>query len=150
MSAATTLILAAAGLEQPQTMLAQIHARGAKAVVSRLAAGDGTGWDQVLGRIEAGTPAWLEVGLALKPGTDAGSGEALSTAMATALLSNPEEVLRRGAPVFGERTICSVPLIEPSAGEIAIYRSKARSALAQVKAPDLLPAARRCSEEVGS
>ena len=130
--AAATLMLAAAGTYQPSALLAQIHSQGAKAVVSQLAAGDGAGWDQVLGQVEAGSKPWLDVGLALKPGADAGSGEALSVSMATALLSNPEDVLRSAVPAFGEKTICSMPLIEPSPQQAASYNTKARMALARV------------------
>ena len=147
--AVAALILGAASTEQPSALLAQIHAQGAKAVVGRLAAGDGEGLDQVLGQVAAGARPWLHVGLALKPGADAGSGEALSASMAAALLNNPEDVLRLAVPAFGENTICSVPLIEPSPDQVASYQAKARTALARVESPDLLPMARRCSERFG-
>ncbi len=139
-------MLSAAGSQQPPALLAQIHARGAKAVVGQLETGNGAGWDQVLGQIETGEKTWLQVGLALRPGADAGSAESLSVSMATALLSNPEDVLRLAVPAFGEKTICSVPLIEPSPEQEEAYTAKARAALARVSSPDLLSLAQLCAE----
>ncbi len=96
------------GLEysaQPDAILRQIAARGAAPVVKELY-GHSADWGKVLAAIKAGDDAWLNVAVALRPGTDAGSSSMLSEAVGLALIGAPLGVLRIAIPTFSVDTIC--------------------------------------------
>jgi hypothetical protein len=76
-----------------ENLLADVNARGARAVVATLRS-DTSLWDQVMTNIGHGSRQWLEVAAALRPGTDAGASEALDEAVFLALRSAPTRVLQ--------------------------------------------------------
>lgn len=90
-----------------ESLLADIHARGARAVVAALRSESGQ-WDQVMGSIGHGSREWLNVAAALRPGTDAGSAETLDEAVFLALKHQPIRVLQLLKDgTFEIATVCS-------------------------------------------
>lgn len=74
-------------------VLAAVRARGPHAVVAALWSDDGR-WNQVMTNIGSGRPEWLNVAVALRPGTDAGTAETLDEAIFFALRTAPAAVLK--------------------------------------------------------
>jgi hypothetical protein len=79
----------------PQAIRAMLREADASAVVQSLDAGDkpANAWTQLIGRIEGGEAAWLDLVPLLKPGTDAATAEDLKIALSRALRANPQGVL---------------------------------------------------------
>ena len=75
------------------SILADIRTNGAQPVVAALWSGDGR-WNQVMVNIGSGRSDWLQVGVALRPGTDAGAAEELDEAIFLALGTAPVAVLK--------------------------------------------------------
>ena len=100
----------AAGTLTPASVLADINARGAYAVVKDLF--DKPEWSVILDHIETGQSQWLKVAVALYGGTDAGSTEMITSAAGVALLHQPRRVLLEVGPVLGLEGICSAPDID--------------------------------------
>jgi hypothetical protein len=73
--------------------LADVRAHGARVVVAALWS-DNDRWNQVMENIGRGGSEWLEVAVALHPGTDAGAAEALDEAVFFALKPSPVAVLK--------------------------------------------------------
>jgi hypothetical protein len=121
-----------------------IAREGATRVVRRLDSGDGRRWGAVLRHVQGGQAPWLAAAIRLKPGTDGATAEGLSAAVATALLSNPGNVLRLMSPAYGVQRICIVPMIEPAPEAVATYRAKAAIALATVSSPKLTALVQQC------
>lgn len=95
-------------------LIERIDQQGPRAVVDDLAfSKDTSQWAFVLSQIESGDPAWLEVAIRLKPGTDASTSESLSIAVALALPNAPANVLPLTDHGFTLTHMCSAPLIEP-------------------------------------
>jgi len=136
--------LSVAGIE------GQIDHDGAKAVVGRLTAGTGKPWRAVLTHIESGQEAWLKVAHALHPGVDAGSGEDLAAAVATALRNNPAPVLKMTGPDFPLAQVCDIPLIEPSDAQVARWKRRVTTALARVKDISLAEKVRQCRAAIAA
>jgi hypothetical protein len=118
----------AAGVS-PTIVMADIERDGAKKVVARLNGGSGAGWETVRAGIASGKRAWLDVARAIRPGVDAGTGEDLTGALATALRVNPSAVLRLVGSDFQLTQICGVPLIEPTHAQVAAWKRSALAAL---------------------
>lgn len=78
---------------QASSILADVKAQGAGAVVASLWSDSGH-WNQVMANIGRGRPEWLEVAVALHPGTDAGAAETLDEAVFFALRTAPVSVLK--------------------------------------------------------
>lgn len=95
--ATTWSLCARAAQSSPSTLQAReisadIKLYGAKAVVAKLWA-DNRKWDEIMANIGRGDRGWLEVAVALNPGTDAGASEELNEAMFLALKPAPVTVL---------------------------------------------------------
>lgn len=75
------------------SILADVRSHGARAVVASLWS-DTNRWNQVMANIGRGRPDWLEVAVALHPGTDAGAAETLDEAVFFALRTAPVAVLK--------------------------------------------------------
>jgi hypothetical protein len=73
--------------------LADVKAQGARTVVAALWSDNGR-WNQVMANVGDGKPEWLEVAVALRPGTDAGAAETLDEAIFFALKTAPVAVLQ--------------------------------------------------------
>ena len=84
---------AASASPQAGSILTDVKTRGAKAAVATLWA-DNSDWDGVMAAIGRGKPEWLEVAVALQPGTDGGAAETLDEAVFLALEPSPVAVLR--------------------------------------------------------
>jgi hypothetical protein len=76
-----------------ESILEDVNTRGPQPVVAALRS-DSNQWDQVMTNISHGNPHWLNVAAALRPGTDAGSSEALNEAVFLALKPAPTRVLQ--------------------------------------------------------
>jgi hypothetical protein len=77
----------------PRSLLAEVRARGARAVVEELWE-DGGGWSEFTQGVASGAAEWLEVAVALAPGTDAGATSELLVALFLALEPAPERTFR--------------------------------------------------------
>ncbi|MBV9114916.1 MAG: hypothetical protein JOY67_19060 [Hyphomicrobiales bacterium] len=108
--------------------------------------GKGRLWNKTLANIETGDRKWLEVAASLREGTDAGSGEDLSMAVAHALLRAPERVLAMTPSPFPLDEICTMPDIEPPLARYRSYIRKAKTALAGVHQAVLVEVRDRCIE----
>jgi hypothetical protein len=88
-------------------LLTDIELHGANSVVKKLWVTD-RAWDDVMAAIANGKKDWLDVAVALRPGTDGGASETLDEAMFLALQSAPIAVLKRldGNP-FDTDFVCS-------------------------------------------
>ncbi len=121
-----------------------IQKHGPKKVVDQLAKGDGKAWLEVEQHIANGDANWIELALELRPGTDAGTGEGLVIALATALPKNPEAVLDLEGGTMSLKNVCSLPFIEPEEAFVKSYSAAALQALDSVKTPSLQVEAEVC------
>jgi hypothetical protein len=134
---AGTDALAATALS-PEGIAQDIEANGAKAVVDRLwNSGD---YDRLLDHIDKGTSAWVALAPKLAAGTDAGSSEGLTIALAYALPRNPEAVLAVLDPknaVLKPDMVCGAPFIEDTVKDMPRYIKRAKAAVSRVKVRSL-------------
>jgi hypothetical protein len=130
--------------------MSEIARDGAAKVLSRLTAGSGVAWDETVARIASGQDEWLAVARALRPTVDAGTGEALTEALAKALANNPTGVLMMTGKDFPISQICDIPFIEPTETQVAHWKRKVLAALEQVKDASLSQKARACRAAIAS
>ena len=139
-----------AGSVTASQLMAEITRDGAVVVVNRLAAGSGASWANVLTHIESGQDAWLGVARALRSGVDAGTGEDLTTAVATALRGNPAGVLKMTDSGFPIAQVCDVPLIEPTGAQVQHWKHDVLSALARVHDAGLSEKVQQCRAAIST
>ena len=95
----------------PKAIMQDIQLKGARAVVSQLYEHPQT-WRLILADIATGDQSWLEVAVALHPGSDAGSSEMLTLAVGAALENNPANVFQTALKAFQLKSICSGPDVD--------------------------------------
>jgi hypothetical protein len=95
----------------PKSILQEVKLKGARAVVSELYGTPKT-WHATLERIASGDQSWLDVAVALHPGSDAGSSEMLNLAVGAALENNPAKVFQTTLKTFQLKSICSAPDVD--------------------------------------
>lgn len=78
--------------QSPELLLKRIRSEGAVAVVRSL--WDTRGWSDLTDHVASGDPQWVDVAMAISPGTDAGATEELADALFVALGQNPAYVLK--------------------------------------------------------
>lgn len=78
--------------KNPSALIAEINKMGASQVIRTL--WGKPDWYNVTERIASGEAAWIDVAVALRAGSDAGSTSELHSAMFLALSKNPDYVLR--------------------------------------------------------
>lgn len=114
-----------------------IEQQGAGVVISRLYQNNEREWQYVTDKIATGENRWLKVASLLAPGTDAGSSETLTTAVALAIPHNPAGVLgtltEREMPL-SIRQVCRLPFYMMSEPEFNQYVLDAIRALYKVPA----------------
>jgi hypothetical protein len=122
----------------PQKVERMIDRYGARQTVNKLAnAGpddtrtDFGDYDKVLDGVASGDARWLALVPKLRPGTDAGTAEALRIAVAYALPENPAGVLHLITRLPSWQDVCTYPMIEPTDEEMQAYF---RAAIPAVKA----------------
>ena len=96
---------------KPESLRQEIKSRGARAVVSKLY-DDSNSWHFILTKIATGDRSWLEIAVALHPGSDAGSSEMLTLAVGEALEHNPINVFQIAPKAFQLSFICSGPDVD--------------------------------------
>ena len=89
----------------PSMILQQIRNRGASAVVRELYDDQST-WNLVLKNISSSLPAWIDVSLALMPGSDAGASSMLHDALFEVLGKNPEYILEHAEGKYQISELC--------------------------------------------
>jgi hypothetical protein len=101
----------------PEALIADIHGRGAGAVVSEIYEDDRR-WAAVRAGVASGSRAWLDVARRLKPeAPTSGPGQDLTVAVATALERAPAQVLAvLDGQSFDADDVCSLNTIEDSLG----------------------------------
>jgi hypothetical protein len=135
---------ALAGALTPGQIEQSIRSHGARQTVQSLERRKQ--FDAVLDRIATGNTAWVEIAPALAKGTDAGSAEGLTVALATALPKNPPAVLAvlDDGPVTGAQAVCGLPFIEPGQKEATDYLARAIPAVAAVADSPRVPRRAAC------
>ena len=126
---------------------AGIDATGAKAVIASLDK-DAARFAKVSDAIATADPVWLTIALRLRQGSDAGTGETLSNALAQALPNAPERVLALVGHGYDVGNLCTSPFIEPAAGVAEAYEAKAIAALQSVTDPALKATVDECIKGV--
>jgi hypothetical protein len=128
----------------PPAIIADIGQYGAPKVVKQLNAGSGAQWKAVIAGVATGQNAWLDVARAIQPGVDAGTGEDLTSAVASALKVNPAAVLQLIGTEFPLEKVCDIPLIEPTNAEVASWKRRALAALDRVRDASLTTKVHDC------
>lgn len=157
LAAFTTLALcatvAAAQVPSAAALSAEIDAKGAKEVVTRLnnttPGADGQNeWNRVTHEMWLGHTAYIELAPRLVSGTDAGTSEDLGICLAHALPLAPVTVLRatdlKNGPALGVSRVCGVPFIEDTVKDLPAYIRAAREKVGAVTAPELKPVKAAC------
>jgi hypothetical protein len=124
-----------------------IDATGAKAVVAALDR-DEARFRKVSDAVATADPVWLTIALRLHEGSDAGTGEALSHALAQALPNAPERVLALVGHGYTVGNLCTSPFIEPAPGVAEAYEAKAVAALQSVTDPALQTTVAECTKGI--
>jgi hypothetical protein len=91
--------------EDPQSLTRQVNKTTARWVIWKLWENRGS-WNNVMKGIASGEEAWVELAIALYPGSDAGTATDLHDAMFQALGQNPTYVLRRAEPTYPLSDLC--------------------------------------------
>ena len=128
----------------------EIEVDGAKTIVDRLfSSPENRDWERLLNEIERGRPECIRLAKALRPGTDAATGETLKIALSRALGTNPSEVLALGDGVYPSNSICRDGNIAPTPEQHRGFIRRARAGLASVRAPALLVRRDACLRRLG-
>lgn len=125
----------------------EIDGKGAKAVIAALDR-DAARFGKVGDAIATADPVWLTIALRLREGSDAGTGETLSYALAQALPNAPERVLALVGHGYSVGNLCTSPFIEPAPGVAEAYEAKAVAALQSVTDPALKTTVDECIKGV--
>jgi len=149
LSAGTAYAASEACCDSAESLLQAIDKNGGQSIVH------GLGYDEVdkiLSHIETGDPKWLAVAGKLAPYADAGFGEGLGIALATALPVAPQEVLTLAGkePPLSLSIICGLPFIEPDTEFLKNYISKTRKALEATTTPDLQQKKAECLKQINT
>lgn len=101
-----------------------------------------TEWVYILKQIETGDAQWLNVARALRRGMDVGSHSMmeLETAVSSALLTAPANVLRIAGAEFSIQAVCTPPLFELEEAKAEVVIAALRRfeiALSKVSDPEL-------------
>ena len=126
---------------------AEIDGKGAKTVIAALDR-DQARFGKVGDAIATADPVWLTIALRLRAGSDAGTGETLSYALARALPNAPERVLALAGHGYSVGNLCTSPFIEPAPGVAEAYEAKALAALQSVTDPALKTTVEECIKGV--
>ena len=125
---------------------AEIDAKGAKAVIDRLASShvDAMGqndWSRTMDQIWNGRLAYIALAPKLARGAESGPAQDLSVALARALTAAPEAVLRvidrHDGPVLGVNRVCGAPFADSAAKDVPGYLQAAQAAVGDVDTPRL-------------
>jgi len=92
----------------PETLIEQVHANGARAVLDREYSNEER-WRDLIHGVESGSDAWLQVAAALYAASDAGASEELESAVGEALAVHPSSVFRIAYPAFDASRVCGEP-----------------------------------------
>ena len=125
----------------------EIDSKGAKATLVALDQDDAR-FGKVSDAIAMADPVWLTIALRLRAGSDAGTGETLSRALAQALPNAPERVLALVGRGYDVDNLCTSPFIEPAPGVAEAYEAKAIAALQSVTDPALKTTVDECIKGV--
>ena len=131
------------GALEPDAVLADINARGARAVLSRASTNEA-----LFDGIETGHPKWLEVARQLRAVSDASVALSLDYAVARALPHAPDQVLLLVGRGFTIDSVCTCPFVEPEPGVVEDYARRAEAALRRVTAPGLTQLRDQCLARV--
>ena len=125
----------------------EIDSKGAKITLTALDQ-DHARFGKVSDAIATADPVWLTIALRLRAGSDAGTSEILSYALAQALPNAPERVLALVGHGYDIGNLCTSPFIEPAAGVAEAYEAKAIAALQSVTDPALKATVDECIKGV--
>jgi hypothetical protein len=147
---AATLVLAgivSAETPSANSIEARIRAQGVKAVIAGFVK-EPAQWEQVLNHVQSGDPAWLQVAVDMKAGTDGGLTASLDQAVSLAIQNNPAGVLELSSKGFSLGTICQDRQIEPTPQQHAAFLLHTRAALEKISRKDLLASKKACLSEL--
>jgi hypothetical protein len=102
-----------------------------------------------MSKSSTGSNVWLDVGIKLPPGVDAGSGRNLTGAFSSALTHNATGVLSRlNTTTLTANNVCQSRYIEASAAREKDYQLMARAALSKVTDPKLTIRKKACLAQI--
>jgi hypothetical protein len=128
------------------TILADVRAQGARAVVANLSSDTAT-WNRLVANVGRGNQEWLKVAAALRPGTDAGASEALDEAIFLSLKASPAAVLQLMKDgVFETTMVCSSNIgIDYSPAQSRRFIRERIQAVNRVTDPNLAAVREHCA-----
>jgi hypothetical protein len=116
----------------PGWLKAEIQARGAKDVVTRLF--DSNRDDEVADMIGTGQTGWLDLVPLYAPGTDGGPAEGLTIGLAHALPRNAAGVLKAvKLAKLDPRSVCGAPFFDNDPADTPAYYRRSIKAVSQVR-----------------
>jgi len=129
----------------PEVISEQIRKHGAFLIRGSL---EYAGWMYVIQHIETGDKKWLEVGVGLLSGSDAGATHSLQMALSEALVISPSEVLQL-APEYTIESVCSEDVDNYNTYEEAVAKNKkAIKAVSSIDDPRLNKRKKTCLKEL--
>lgn len=126
----------------PATVSRTIALKGPGAAINALNAHHE--WDAALDRIGSGDDRWLALAAQLRQGSDAGTSEAIDSALSEAIARNPAGVLRTFGRGVRATEVCHDRAIEPTPGQVRAFAQTTQRALRGVADPALGPARDAC------
>ncbi|MDO6414731.1 hypothetical protein Q4F19_10105 [Sphingomonas sp. BIUV-7] len=124
----------------------QVRTQGPARAVADLSSdgvGRGSRWDILMIAIESGDVGWLRVAGALRPGATGAAGEALLSALSTALRRNAPGVLGMMGPTIRAEDIC-YQRIDARPIDDKVFEVHTRNALVSVADPRLTALRDKC------
>ena len=132
----------------PEAIANRIDEHGARSVVSEIWKSEAE-WACILSHISSGQSNWLDLSVALRPGTDAAAGLSLRFAVSRAIPNNPGGVLKLTlSGPFSVADVCTSPFIEPDPGIAEDFEKSAIEALKTVTDTELSQARDECLEKI--
>jgi hypothetical protein len=127
------------GTIQPKAITQAIDSVGPEVVIHKLSNDDAAEpknrWNDVLHKIQTGSPVWLDVGSKLANGAQGGTIEDLWYSLSIALTHNAAGVLSRFGSTYWIESVCRVPYYEGSKESVSGYRISASAALRKITDP---------------
>jgi|SRR6185369_446851 len=123
------------GLNTPESVLALVKQKGARAAI--LSLWNTPQWNTLIVGLSHGETGWMQVAEEIRPGSDAGAMSELTDAMAWALPHASEQVLARSKYNAIWRDTCDGPPVDfPPQGAVAYFK-EAIAAVGRVTNPSL-------------
>jgi hypothetical protein len=145
-----------ATLPSATALRADIRSLGAKQVLWERLWSSPNVFDDLIGKVEQGNPAWLEIAQSLYSASDAGASEMLTYALVKALPKRPADVLRstsraRQGRAIDLETVCSAGIYyEDTDTTQKEWKAASTRAVSRIRANDLRQAREACLKNLSA